>query len=329
MVWDTKVGGKEYLTEAAELIRRGEVVAFPTETVYGLGANALDERAVEKIYIAKNRPKDNPFIVHVTDLDNAEKAAFVTDEAARLFAKFSPGPLTVVLKKKECVPYIVTAGLETVGIRIPSHPLCREFLALCDRPVAAPSANVSKRVSPTEAEYVYEDMKGRIPLILDGGRCDVGIESTVISLAGEVPTILRPGIITAEELAEVLGRVKTHTGEVKVAQAPGMKYRHYAPTVPCMLYRNPVDAMNYYDEEVKNGKHPVIFARSANKTLFGDRNTVDMGCDGKEIAHNIFHLLRYYEKKNEAILIEALSETGEEGAVMNRIEKSCDGKYLS
>lgn len=325
---NTKIGGYELIGEAAELIRKGEIVAFPTETVYGLGGNALDKNAIEKIYIAKNRPKDNPFIVHVTDVEQADKVAVVTDDAVKLFDKFAPGPITVVLRKRDCIPYEATAGLDTVGVRMPSHPMCREFLRACRLPVAAPSANVSKRVSPTRAEYVYEDMNGRIPLILDGGECQVGIESTVISLCADVPTILRPGIITAEKLIEFLPAVKTHTGEVKTASAPGMKYKHYAPTVPCYMFDGTAAANKYYDIELADGKAPVILAKG-DISRFGGRKAISMGRDGAEIAHSVFALLRECEKKYGFILIEKLSDTGEEGSVMNRIIKSCEGKILS
>ena len=324
----TKIGGYDAINEAAELIKRGEIVAFPTETVYGLGGNALDKYAIEKIYIAKNRPKDNPFIVHVTDIEQAQKVAYVSDEAKSLFNKFAPGPITLVLPKKDCVPYEATAGLDTVGIRMPSHPMCREFLKACDLPIAAPSANVSKRVSPTKAEYVFEDMDGRIPLILDGGECQVGIESTVLSLCTDVPTILRPGIITAEKLIEFLPAVRMHTGEVKVAPAPGMKYKHYAPTVPCYMFDGTFAAIRSYDQEVNNGSVPVILAKG-DIERFGSRNAISMGKDGAEIAHSVFALLRECEKKYGFILIEKLSDSGEEGSVMNRIIKSCEGKILS
>ena len=325
---NTIIGGYEYIDEAAELIKSGEIVAFPTETVYGLGGNALDKSAIEKIYIAKNRPKDNPFIVHVTDIEQADKVAFISDDAKKIFEQFAPGPITVVLPKRDCIPYEATAGLDTVGIRMPSHPMCREFLRACGLPIAAPSANVSKRVSPTRAEYVYEDMNGRIPLILDGGECQVGIESTVLSLCTDVPTILRPGIITAEKLIEFLPAVKTHTGEVKVAPAPGMKYKHYAPAVPCYMFDGTVVANKFYDEEKAKGHNPVILAKGDIKR-FGLRDAISLGKDGVEIAHSVFFSLRECEKKYRVILIEKLSDTGEEGSVMNRIIKSCEGKILS
>lgn len=328
MNFNTKVGGAELIDEAVELIKNGEIVAFPTETVYGLGASALDEKAVGKIFEAKNRPKDNPFIIHVSNVDFAESVAYVTEEARRLFSLFSPGPLTIVLKKKPCVPYVATAGLDTVGIRIPAHPMCREFLSRCGLPVAAPSANASKRVSPTKAEYVYDDMRGRIPLILDGGECEVGIESTVLSLAEDVPTVLRPGMVTIEQLAKVLPAVKSHTGIVKVAPSPGMKYRHYAPIVPCYLFDNPNAALKYYDKWSSEGLKPIILTKNSKADFYRKREVAPMGENGREIAHSVFGLLRYCEKKYDRILVEKLSDYGEEGAVMNRLLKSCEGNIL-
>ena len=324
--FNTIVGGYERLEYAAELIKRGEIVAFPTETVYGLGGDALNTSALNKIFEAKNRPKDNPFILHVTDIEQADRVAHVTGEAEKLFKLFSPGPLTIVMRKRECVPYEATAGLDTVGVRIPSHPMCREFLTLCDIPVAAPSANLSKKVSPTCAEHVYEDMAGRIPLILDGGECNVGIESTVLSLATDIPTILRPGIITEERLAEVLGEIVTHKGEVKRAAAPGMKYRHYAPIVPCYLFKDDGNAISAYDSWERENLRTIILCKGESR--FGERNCLSLGDDGVEIAKNVFRELRNVEKKYDRILIEHLSLTGEEGSVMNRLIKSCDGNFI-
>lgn len=323
-MYETKVGGIEYLSLAGELIRRGELVAFPTETVYGLGGNALSISAIEKIYVAKNRPKDNPFIVHVTSVEEADKVAYVTKEAEKLFTLFSPGPITVVMKKRDCIPYAATAGLDTVGVRIPSHPVCREFLRECRVPVAAPSANLSKKVSPTKASHVFEDMNGRIPLILDGGDSEVGIESTVISVATEIPTVLRPGIITVERLSQVFKEVKTHTGEIKTAPAPGMKYAHYCPNVPCYMFDCINKAVDFYDKRARDGKEIVILSKTEPEK-FGQREVIRMGANGVEIAANVFRLLRDCEKKYDVILIEKLSDENEEGSVMNRISKSCGG----
>ena len=323
----TKIGKEEIIKECAELIKKGEIVAFPTETVYGLGANALDENAVKKIFAAKNRPSDNPFIVHVNSIEDAEKVAFVTEDAKKIFEKFSPGPITVVLKKKPIVPDCVTAGLDTVGIRMPSHKLAQEFLRECGVPIAAPSANVSKKVSPTEAQFVYDDLNGKIPAIIDGGRCDVGIESTVISLAGDRPVILRPGAITKEMLEEHINGVSNFSGKVDVAPAPGMKYVHYSPIVPCVLYRTTNGAMTEYDLRQAEGKNPIILAESEDCKIFNSKgyNCVDLGKDSNQFMHEIFANLRICEKKYDYIIVQALGNEGVEYGIMNRLLKSSGG----
>ncbi len=325
----TKIGKEELIPECAELIKKGEIVAFPTETVYGLGGDAFNETAVKKIYEAKNRPSDNPFIVHVYDVQDAQKAAVITPEAERIFKAFSPGPITVVLKKRKEIPDCVTAGLDTVGIRIPEHEMARAFLKACGTPVAAPSANLSKRVSPTTAQRVYEDMNGRIPAILDGGACRVGIESTVLSLVGE-PTILRPGAITAEQLAPYLGTVKTFTGKVIVAPAPGMKYAHYCPTVPCVLFSSVQSAEKEFDKRVKEGKNPVVLAMADTCEILKKSGVkcVSIGRTVEEFTHNAFEALRTYEKTNDYIITEALKGDGLEASVMNRLLKSSHGEIV-
>ncbi|MCR4661755.1 MAG: threonylcarbamoyl-AMP synthase [Clostridia bacterium] len=325
---ETLVGKEEIIDTCAKLIQKGEIVAFPTETVYGLGGNALSDSAVEKIYIAKNRPADNPFIVHVPNVEEAMKYAEVTEDALKIFDRFSPGPITVVLKKKSCIVDRATANLDTVGIRIPSHPICQEFLKECKLPIAAPSANISKKVSPTTFKHVYEDMNGKIAAIIDGGDCEVGIESTVISLAGETPIVLRPGGITIEELSKVLPNVKGFTGVVKVAQSPGMKYTHYCPTVPCVLYSNRDNAIKEYIKQKEN--NPVILAINTEAQYFKDNNinSISLGETYVEYAHNIFKMLRECEKKYGYIIVQALGDTGIEKSIMNRILKSSGGKIV-
>ncbi|MFA6867320.1 MAG: L-threonylcarbamoyladenylate synthase, partial [Clostridia bacterium] len=249
--------------------------------------------------------------------------------AEALFAKFSPGPLTIVLPKKSCVPKAVTGEIQTVGIRIPNNKLALELIEKSGCPIAAPSANASKRVSPTKAIYVYDDMKGRIPLILDGGECNVGIESTVLSLATEIPTILRPGGITLEMLKDVLPMVTNFQGEVAVAEAPGMKYTHYAPLVEeCILYDDFDKAINYYDKKIKLGKKVVILLTNNYTDRVGNRNYVDMGNDDKVVAHKIFNILREAEKQFDIILVEKLPNNDVYYSVMNRLNKSTGGKIL-
>jgi len=232
---DTKKQAEE-INAAASLLKKGEVVAIPTETVYGLAANAYDPEAIKKIFEAKGRPQDNPLIVHLARAADAEKIAFdIPEKAFELFGKFSPGPLTVILKKKDVIPNEVSAGLDTVAVRIPSHPVARAIIEAAGVPLAAPSANISGFPSPTNAVDVTDDMSGRIAAIVDAGECECGIESTVVSLVTDPPRLLRPGVITAEQLKSVLGEIVIDDAvlsplkEGEKAASPGMKYRHYSP----------------------------------------------------------------------------------------------------
>jgi L-threonylcarbamoyladenylate synthase len=328
-MYKTIIGDERYLDKASELIKQGELVAFPTETVYGLGANALDKNAVAKIFIAKNRPFDNPLIVHVASIEQAKLIAYVSKDAEDLFNRFSPGPLTIVMPKKPCVPKEVTGEITTVGVRIPNNKIALELIRRSDLPIAAPSANTSKKVSPTKAMHVFDDMNGKIPLILDGGECEVGIESTVLTLESDIPTILRPGGITIEMLIDVLPKVRNHTGEVRVAEAPGMKYKHYAPSCDeCIMFENVVKGAEYYDKQVKDGKKVVMVVTSDKLESVGERNFVDMGKTGEEVAHNVFRILRDCEKQYDCILVEKLPENGIYASVMNRLVKSTSGKTV-
>jgi len=229
--------------EAAALIRAGDVVAFPTETVYGLGASALSEEAVARIYLAKQRPADNPSIVHVLDGDHVGAVAREWSDTAELLARtFWPGPLTLVVPATDAVARAVGRGLGTVGLRAPAHPVARALLLHADGPIAAPSANLSGRPSPTTAEHVLADLGGRIPLILDGGPCRVGLESTVLDLTSAEPTILRPGAVTRDEIAAALDRVVgEHGTEAARRRSPGTRYRHYRPSAPVALVRTGYD----------------------------------------------------------------------------------------
>lgn len=235
------IDAKSGFAEAIARLRRGELVAFPTETVYGLGANALDASAVARIYAAKGRPATNPLIVHIANTDIARTLALEWPETAeRLAAQFWPGPLTVVVQRRNTVPGIVTAGGETVGLRIPAHPVALELLRTSGLPIAAPSANRSEEVSPTTAQHVADSLGPYIDdlLILDGGPCTVGLESTVLDVTTDPPRILRPGMVTQTQLTEVLGDITTGQASSEIARSPGQMKRHYAPRVPVVLWNS-------------------------------------------------------------------------------------------
>ena len=231
----------EKIAKAAEIIRSGGLVVFPTETVYGLGGNGTDSEAAKKIYAAKGRPSDNPLIIHLSDPAEAEKYCFTNEYYYKLAASFMPGPLTVILPKKDTVPQSVTGGLDTVAVRCPSHPVARALIAAAGLPIAAPSANISGRPSPTCARFVIEDMDGRVDMIIDGGECDIGLESTIVKLDGAKATLLRPGAITSDALScicesvEIASSVISELKENERPLSPGMKYRHYAPNSPLVL----------------------------------------------------------------------------------------------
>jgi L-threonylcarbamoyladenylate synthase len=323
---DTIIGKEELLEEAGSLIRAGQLVAFPTETVYGLGADATNEKAVASIFEAKGRPQDNPLIVHIASADELKNVAREVPESAyELMSIFSPGPLTIVLKKQNGIPKITTGGLDTVGIRIPDHPLALKLIRSAGVPVAAPSANRSGRISPTEAEHVYEDMRGRIPMILDGGKTRVGIESTVLDLTKETPIILRPGAVTAEMLAPFLGKVKTKGGEVLVAEAPGMKYRHYAPVCPASGVKDARTAKEIYNRQLSAGRHPVIIAgEELLRDVPGQYAVLSLGSSPESAMGSLFSSLRKAEKVYDFILLQWF-DAEEYASLQNRIEKACGG----
>lgn len=238
------VNQQQDIEQAAKILKDGGLVALPTETVYGLGANALDEDAVKSIFHAKGRPQDNPLIVHISDFEEIYNLVAEIPESAKLLAeKYWPGPMTLILKKSDKIPYVVNAGLDTVAIRLPNHDITREIIRKSGVPVAAPSANISGSPSPTSAKSVYDDLNGKIPLIVDGGECQIGVESTVISLLNNKPSILRPGGVTPEQIKAVLGDVEIDKAVLnkidssqKVA-SPGMKYKHYAPETKVVIVK--------------------------------------------------------------------------------------------
>ena len=319
--------GAEGISLAVQLIKDGEVVAFPTETVYGLGGDCFNEDAIKKIYTAKGRPSDNPLIVHISTLSDVYRVAKdVPDAYFRLAEKFLPGPLTVILPKADNVPLACTGGLNTVAVRYPAHELAREFIKATGTLIAAPSANVSTHVSPTTAKHVFDDLDGRIPLILDGGECEGGIESTIITLCKDIPTILRPGIITERDLSGVLNEVELFKGKVQKAEAPGMKYKHYAPRCRAVLASTPDKAIELYDNAVKEGLSPEILALTEHIAVYGDRKLIDLGGDEYAVARRIYNALHVAETDADLIIIDNLTGGGVYDSVMNRVMKAVQGK---
>lgn len=322
------VKAKDGIDEGARILKDGGLVVFPTETVYGLGANAYNENAVANIFKAKGRPQDNPLIVHISSLDQVKDIAVdVPDEFYKLAERFMPGPLTVILKKSDKIPYVVTAGGDTVGVRMPDNAYTRQLIAK-SFPLAAPSANRSKHISPTTAQHVYEDLNGEVDLILDDGACQVGIESTVLDLTVDVPTILRPGAVTADMLLDVVGQVSQNGKIIKVAKAPGMKYTHYAPKVDTVTAVNIDHAVNEYDKQASLGKNPVIVARDIYRDTVKDRNFISLGVTVEDYTRNIYSALHTAEKEYDYIIVEELHGSGLEASVMNRVTKAAGGKEV-
>ena len=297
---------KRDLSHAGELIRAGELVAFPTETVYGLGANALDENAVAKTYAAKGRPSDNPLIVHICDKSQIyDIASEINDYAKTVIERVMPAPITIVLPKRSVIKDVVTAGLPSVAIRMPQSAEARQFLRAAAVPVSAPSANISGRPSPTTWQRVREDMDGRIAAMLCGAPCEVGIESTVLDLSRQEPIILRPGAVSAEHLSQLLGvQVKLLTDPDSKVNSPGIRYKHYAPKVPMVLaLDDDFDKLcAFYDQKVAEGYNPVLWAHDPLR--FVGRNAVSMGLDDGDAATKLFETMRMLETKYDFIIAE-------------------------
>ncbi|MBQ9376321.1 MAG: threonylcarbamoyl-AMP synthase [Schwartzia sp.] len=339
------------IEKAGALLRAGALVAFPTETVYGLGANGLDAEACAKIYEAKGRPSDNPLILHVADRAMVDMAAAtVTEMAERVMAAFMPGPVTVILPKRGEVPAGVTGGLPTVGIRMPDNDIARAMIRAAGVPIAAPSANLSGRPSPTTAAAVMADMAGRIPLVLDGGPCRFGVESTIVDCTGEEAVILRPGAVTREMLEEVL-EVPVRfdaalLGENETPRAPGMKYTHYAPRAPLTLIAAPREKgspreerrrlVGAFREAVREaaarGTRPgVIVSRETAEALSDLVPPTRVAVYGRAgdlsaMAAHLYESLRFFDDKEADVLFaEAAEETGLGVAIMNRLKKAAGG----
>ena len=348
----TKIFGKEGISEAAEILKQGGLVAFPTETVYGLGGNGLDKEAAKKIYAAKGRPSDNPLILHVSSIEEVYPLVkALPEKAKKLMEAFWPGPLTLVLPKSDIVPKESTGGLETVALRSPENALTLDLIRACGFPIAGPSANFSGRPSPTEASHVLEDLGGRIEGILEDGAVGIGVESTIVDLSEDYPTLLRPGAITIEDLEEVLGEkvaidptlLGKSMAEGFTPKAPGMKYRHYAPKAEMILFKKKEEdetrsgqediaksILSYGEKELSGSPEKRIWILCGEDTASlyeGDgRFTVQILGRREEplsMTHNLFRLLRQADEDGaELILGECYSEEGVGFALMNRLKKA-------
>ncbi|AEB76943.1 L-threonylcarbamoyladenylate synthase [Clostridium botulinum] len=324
------------IEEAGEVLREGGLVAFPTETVYGLGANALDSEAVKKIFIAKGRPQDNPLIVHIADFNLDGLVEEVPSIAKKIMEKFWPGPLTLIMKKSREIPYVTSAGLESVGIRMPSNIVARELIKKSGVPIAAPSANISGKPSPTNIERCIEDLNERVEYIIGGEKCEVGLESTIVDCTINPPCVLRPGGITLEMLREIEPEIYIDPAIMKKAdkdfkpKAPGMKYRHYAPKAPVKIIAgNLVKSIAKINEMVQNyiddGKKVGIMATEETKGKYSNAIIKSLGSreDLHTIAHNLFKTLSEFDSENvDIILSEAFKEEEIGIAIMNRLKKA-------
>ena len=328
--FDTRIvpGDAAGVEEAARLLKAGQLVGFPTETVYGLAANARNAEASAAIYDAKGRPRDNPMIVHIARLEELYGVvAQVTPQALQLAQAFWPGPLTIILPRGESIPAVVSAGLDTVSVRMPSHPVARAILKASGLPLAAPSGNLSGRPSPTTAAYMLEDMQGRIPLIVDGGPCSVGVESTVVSLCGETPLILRPGAVTAEQMSAVLGcpvqlshAVTEGLKEGEKPQSPGMKYKHYAPKAEVTLVTGTLQQyVQYVNKHAAPGCMALCFAEDV-----GALTVPSISYGGaqrpEQQAQQLFTALRQLDEQGaKTVFAHCPQKTGVALAVYNRL----------
>lgn len=326
------------IKEAAHSIKQGKLVLFPTETVYGIGANALDENAVNKIFKAKGRASDNPLIVHISNkkmLENLVKNIGVIEK--KLMDEFWPGPLTIIFDRKKSVPNNVTAGLETVGIRMPNNSIAIKFIELANLPIAAPSANISGKPSGTKIEDITDELDGKVDYILDAGITDIGLESTVIRVIDNKVHILRPGKVTKEDI-EKLGlevviekQIMEECKPSEKVMSPGMKYRHYAPNTKCLLvYSNDEKKIiERINKEINSTKSILVLAKTSNLDKYNTDYKIDMGNSLEDISKNIFTLLRKVDSYNvDLVIIEGVKKEGLGLAIMNRLIRACEHNYI-
>lgn len=328
--------------KAADIIKKGGVVAFPTETVYGLGANSFDDKAVDKIFIAKGRPQDNPLILHVNNVEEVYMLVETVDKRAKkVMESFWPGPLTLIFKKSEKVSKKLTGGLSTVAIRMPKHKIASEIIKYSKVPIAAPSANLSGKPSPTNAEHVIRDLYGRVDMIIDGGDTGIGVESTVLDISQDMPTILRPGGVTYEDLIKIFPKVEYDQSIIKddediVPKSPGQKYKHYAPKAKMIVFSGNIEdiasAIKKYSKKVEEeGKKLGIMATEETKKEYSGENILVVGSRKEKdtIAKNLFKVLRQFDDLNvDIILAEGVDTTGIGTAIMNRMKKACGGNII-
>ena len=333
---DTEQTDKTWLTTAADILKKGGLVAFPTETVYGLGGDALNPEASARIYSAKGRPSDNPLIVHIADMDALYGIVKkVPEQAKRLAEAFWPGPLTMIFEKNDKVPLETTGGLDSVAVRMPSNEIARALIAASTGYIAAPSANTSGRPSPTKAEHVRDDLNGRIDMILDGGEVGIGIESTIVDFTEEIPTILRPGYITQAMVASVIGDVQMDKGLIAEnsgihPKAPGMKYKHYAPKADLVIIEGEEKAVaDYINSEVARltakGEHCGVIAAEETKTDYQAEVVLNIGAraDEESIARHLYDVLRQFDDMEVTrIFSESFSTPVMGQAIMNRLLKA-------
>ncbi len=340
---DTENPEKSVLTEAAEILKNGGLVAFPTETVYGLGANGLDEKACKRIYEAKGRPSDNPLILTIGDLDGLYKiVGKVTENAKKIIDAFWPGPITLVLPKADCVPETVTGGLDTVAVRYPSNKIARELIKIAGIPVAAPSANSSGKPSPTRASHVEFDLNGKIEMIIDGGAADWGLESTILDVSEDKPVLLRPGAVTQDMIEDVVGEIDVDPAVYSkpdgniVPKAPGMKYKHYSPSAKVILVSGSMEnVISTINEKIsadeKNGLRVGVMATTQTKDRYigGEVLVVGDRTKPETIGANLFKILRKFDFIGvDIVYSEVFDENGEGAAIMNRLNKAAGFNYI-
>ncbi|MCL1901416.1 MAG: L-threonylcarbamoyladenylate synthase, partial [Firmicutes bacterium] len=312
---------------ASKIILENDLAAFPTETVYGLGANAFSDIAVRKIFEVKGRPCDNPLIVHVHCIEKIfDITVNVNDMAQNLMRAFMPGPLTLVLKKSPRISNLVTCNLDTVAVRIPDNKVAVKFLKACGIPVAAPSANLSTRPSPTSARHVFDDLQGKIPLILDGGSCKIGIESTVVDATGNFPVILRPGIICKNDIEKVCGHVENLKISGKII-SPGTKYKHYAPDCKIIIFSKQNEVLKKFVEQKKaEGLKVLTVTKNQNFLNLENAETYNIETD---FAKNLYSNFRKWEKTYDVVLIERPNEFGVGASIFNRLIKAAENNILN